>query len=500
MAGWRWRFAATWVLCALVLPLAYAQDLEERVIEHTLPNGMRLLLLRRTQSPTVAVNMYIKVGAVDEPVNQTGIAHMLEHMLFKGTKVLGTTNYEAEAPIIRRLDELYAEYDRERDASQGEESERLNELRQQIDAAQEEQKQYVLSNELDQVLSYHGAENLNAGTSIDYTTYYMSLPANKLELWMMIESERMRDPILREFYVERDVVLEERRMRYEVQPDGVLQEQFQAAAFVAHPYGRPVIGWPTDVNRLKRPDAEMFFRTFYAPNNVVVAIVGDIEPEQVIERMASYFGDIPPQPIPERIATVEPPQAGERRVSVEFDAEPQVMIGYHKPTVPSFDDFVFDVISGLLTSGRTSRLYRALVEEQQVAVNVDTYNGWPGARYPNLFLIEATPRFPHTAEDAEKAIYAELERLANEPVPERELQKIRNQLEAGFIRGLNSNEGMSSQLAYFESIAGTWKYVLQFRETVARITAEDVQRVAKQYLKASNRTVATLVKTATESE
>jgi len=485
---------AVWSLFALTLA---AQELESRVVEHTLPNGMKLLLLKRTQSPTVALSMYLKVGAVDEPINRTGIAHMMiEHMLLKGTRILGTKNYEAEAPLIARLDALYEQYDNERDKGEAADPARLAELERQIQETQEEQKQYILSNELDQVYSYHGAEDLNAGTSIDYTTYYMSLPKNKLELWMMIESERMRDPVLREFYTERDVVMEERRMRYETQPDGMLQEQFQAAAFIAHPYGRPVIGWASDLSRLKRAEAEKFFRTYYAPNNTVVAIVGDIEPHAVISMMTEYFGNIPPQELPERVSTKEPEQRGERRVTVEFDAEPQLLIGFHKPTLPAYDDFVFDVISGLLSKGRTSRLYKSLVEEKQLAVSVDTYNGWPGARYDNLFLIEAVPRFPHTTQEVEDAIYAELQRLADEPVPERELQKVRNQLEAEFIRGLGSNEGMASNLAYFELIAGSWRYLLTFRETVKKIGAEDIQRAAKKYLNASNRTVATLVKKA----
>lgn len=477
-----------------------AQELESRIVEHTLANGMKVLLLKRTQSPTVALSMYVKVGAVDEPINQTGIAHMVEHMLFKGTRILGTKNYEAEVPLMEKLDALYEEYDRERDKGDAADKNRLEELQRQIKEVQDEQKQYILSNEFEQVYSYHGAEDLNAGTSIDYTVYYLSLPKNKLELWMMIESERMRDPVLREFYVERDVVLEERRMRYETQPDGMLQEQFQATAFIAHPYGRPVIGWASDLNRLKRPEAEKFFRTYYAPNNTVVAIVGDIEPQAVVSMMTEYFGDIPPQEIPERVATKEPPQRGERRVVVEFDAEPQLLIGYHKPTLPSYDDFVFDVISALLSNGRTSRLYRSLVEEKQLAVSVDTYNGWPGARYDNLFLIEVVPRFPHTSQEVEEAVYVELRRLAEEPVPERELQKVRNQMEASFIRRLGSNEGMASQLAYFETIAGSWKYILQFRETVQKITAEDVQRVAKKYFTVSNRTVATLVKKPSSQE
>lgn len=491
-----------WSLVVLTLGAVatlYAQDLEERVVEHTLPNGMKLLLMRRPQSPTVALNMYVKVGAVDEPVNKTGIAHMLEHMLFKGTKVLGTKNYQAEEPLMKRLDELYQQYDAERDKGESADTTKLAELKAQIEQTTSAQKEHILSNELDEVYSREGAEGMNAGTSIDYTTYFLSLPTNKLELWMMLESERMRNPVLREFYTERDVVMEERRMRYEVQPDGMLQEQFQAAAFIAHPYQRPVIGWDSDINRLKRPEAEEYFRTYYAPNNTVCAIVGDIDPPKVIEMMTSYFGDIPKQDIPERVSTREPAQKGERRVAVEFDAEPELLIGYHKPTLPHFDDFVFDMISGILSSGRTSRLYKKLVEEQQLAVDIGTYNGWPGARYDNLFLVYATPRHPNTPAQVEEAIYKELERLMTEPVTEKELQKVRNQMQAGFVRSLDSNEGMAENLAEFELLAGTWKYLLNQLKAIESITAEDVQRVAKQYFTTTNRTVGTLVRKQTET-
>ena len=493
----------SWLACAVLAlcwSAAFAQEIEERVVEHTLDNGMKLLLMRRTQSPTVALNMYVRVGGVDEPKGETGIAHMLEHMLFKGTKTLGTMDYDAEVPLMAQIDALYEDYDAERQKGDAADTERVEALHQQIEAAQAAAKAIIRSNELDEVYSRNGAQGLNAGTSIDYTRYVVSLPANRLELWMRIESERMRDPVLREFYTERDVVMEERRRRNDTDPDGILYEQFISLAYQAHPYGRPTIGWASDIDRLKRGEAERFFRTHYAPNNSVVAIVGDIDPETVTRQMDHYFGDIPAQEIDAAAITREPDQKGERRVTVEYDAEPRLFIGYHKPTLPSFDDFVFDMISGLLSSGRTSRLYKSLVEDQQVVVGVDTSNGWPGARYDNLFVVQATPRHPNTPGEVEEAIYAELERLMSEPISEHELQKVRNQMEAGFVRGLNSNEGMASQLGYFESMAGSWKYVLTFLDTLGTITEDDVHRVASQYLTKQNRTVATMVSTTPQED
>ncbi len=481
-------------LCAFS-PLV-AQDIEERVVEHTLDNGMKLLLMRRPQSPTVSLNIWVKAGGVDEPVNKTGIAHMLEHMLFKGTTTIGTRDYEAEVPLMAKLDELYEEHDTLRDAGEDGDAERLEAVTAEIEAVKEEQKQHIISNQIGELYAYHGETGLNAGTGRDMTVYYLQLPSNKIELWMRVEAERMRDPVFREFYAERDVVMSERRQMVESSPGGLLNESFYAAAFVAHPYGRPTIGWTSDLNRLRRKEAEAFFRTYYAPNNSIVSIVGDVDIEWAIERMSHYFGGIAPQEIPERVGTKEPVQRGERRVTVEFDAEPQLRIGYHKPTVPSRDDFVFDMINGVLTGGRTSRLYKALVVDQQLAVSVSSGNGAPGVRYDNLFVVSATPRHPHTPGDVEAAIYAELERLKEEPPTERELQKVRNQNQASFIRGLDSNSGMSFQLGYYELVAGSWRYVQTQMETMNSITAEEVQAVATEYFTPQKRTVATLVKPA----
>lgn len=493
------RFAAlTIAACAALCLTASAQNLEERVVEHTLDNGMKLLLMPRTQSPTVALHIWVKAGSVDEPIDRTGIAHMLEHMLFKGTRQLGALNYEAEKPLLDKLDELHLQYDPLNTAEDlSEEQAALRDsLKAEIEQVQQRARELAVPSQVSELYAYEGAEGLNAGTGTDFTAYIVSLPANKIELWMRIEAERMRDPVLRDFYTERDVVMEERKQRYGADPFGMLSDALLTTAFKAHPYGTPIIGWESDIERLKRPEAERFFKTYYAPNNAVVAIVGDIDVEWVIERMTRYFGEIPAQEIPPRIGTKEPKQTGERRVYVKFDAEPRLQVAFHKPTVPSYDDFVFDVIDSLLTSGRTARLYKALVEERQVAASVRSVNGYPGARFPNLFMIDIVPRSPHTPEQVEQALYAELERLKSEQVSDRELQKVRNQFQAGFIRGLNSNAGMASQLGYYELIAGSWRYTQTLLDKANRITAEDIQQAAREYLTWENRTVAVLVREA----
>ncbi len=488
------RISQCLLLLLFVLPtVASAQNLEERVVEHTFSNGLKLLMIERHTSPTVAPYILFKAGSVDESHDARGIAHMLEHMLFKGTKTIGTIDYEKEKTVLAEIDRIGDALDTEQAKGAKADAAKIAELEEALKTQQELAKQWVVSGEYTNIYTQHGSTGFNAGTSVDYTIYTVELPSNKLELWAMLESDRLKNAVLRQFYVEREAVKEERRMRVDTQPGGKLYEQFMAVAFTAHPYGTPIIGWPSDIAMLNRKKAEEFFRIHYAPNNSVMVIVGDIQTEKTIKLIEKYFGDIPSQPIPSEVTVQEPAQEGERRIEVEFDAEPRMMIGYHKPTIPHPDDYVLDMISAILSDGRTSRLYKNIVEEG-IAVSANTVNGYPGARYNNLFVINATPRSPNTTADVETAIYAELEKLKTEPVAEKEFKRILKQVDAQFIRGLSSNAGMANQLALYEGIAGDWRYILNWREKMYEITPDDIMRVAQTYFKKGNRTVATLVK------
>ncbi len=473
--------------------LASAQDLSDRVVEHIFPNGLKLLMIERHTSPTIAPYILFRAGSVDESDDTRGIAHMLEHMLFKGTKTIGTTDYEKEKEVLAEIDWIGDALDMERAKGSKADADKITELETALKEQQERAKEWIVTGEYTEIYTQHGSTGFNAGTSVDYTIYTVELPANKLELWAMLESDRLKNAVLREFYVEREAVKEERRMRVDTQPGGKLYEQFIAAAFTAHPYGIPIIGWPSDIAMLNRRKAEEFFRIHYAPNNSIMVIVGSINPEKTIALIDKYFGDMQPQPLPPEVTTKELPQEGERRIEVEFDAEPQLMIGYHKPTIPHFDDYVFDMISAILSDGRTSRFYKNIVEKS-IAVSANAINGYPGGRYDNLFVISATPRSPNTTADVEEAIYAELERLKTEPVEEKEFKRILKQVDASFIRGLSSNAGMARQLTYYEALAGDWRYILGWRENMYKITPEDIMKVANTYFTKSNRTVATLVK------
>ena len=477
----------------LLVPLASGAGLEEKVREHVMANGMKLLIVERHTSPTVSAWIRFRVGSVDERSDERGLAHLLEHMLFKGTKTLGTKDYTAEKPLLDRIEATAQELIAEKAKREKGDKARIEALTKELAALEAEAEKFVVKEEFAEIYARNGGMSYNAFTSKDGTTYLIGLPANKLELWAAIESDRMQNAVLREFYTERDVVMEERRRSYDAEPEGQLWEMFQASAFVAHPFGQPTIGWMSDIENLTRTKAEAFLHKYYAPNNAIIAIVGDIDTDKTIALVERYFGDIPPGTPVGPVAVEEPAQEGEKRIEVLADAQPVFLIGYHKPTLPAPDDYVFDVIDMVLADGRTSRLYKKLVVEKQLATEVSTFSA-PGSRYPNLFVITATPRAPHTAAEVEEAILAEVERLKTEPVSEHELHQVLNKLEYEEYRQMGSNGGLARNLTEYEAVAGTWRYLIEHRQKVAKVTPADVTRVANKYLTRKNRIIGTINK------
>ena len=474
-------------------PLALAQALEGKVTRITLDNGMRFLFVRRGTAPVFAAELRFRVGSVDDPGGRSGLAHLFEHLAFKGTSTIGTRDARKEAEILDAMDRAAINLMLEKDRGEKADPKRLEALRGDLESLSKKLQELTVKDEFSQILTGNGAVGLNASTSSDLTSYVVALPANRLELWCLLESARLRDPVLREFYSERDVVMEERRMRVDNQPQGKMYEQLLLSAFQAHPYRVPTVGFMSDLEHVTRPQALEFRRSFYTPNNAVGTLVGDIDPAVVERLVRRYFGDIPAGPEPPAPATAEPSQTGERRTVVEFDAEPEVMIAFHKAVWPSPDDPVFAVIDSLLTSGRTSRLFRRLVLETRVASDVYSMQV-PGDRYPNLFGIGATPRAPHTASEVEAGILQELRRLGDEPIPERELQKIRNQLRASFLYPLRSNQGLAGQLSFYEIITGDWKNLNAYASALQAATGPQVQELSRRTFVASNRTVTVLAR------
>ncbi len=480
------------IVIAITAGRAPAQSLdqfEKRLTKFTLDNGLKFLVLERHEAPVVSFHIYADVGAVDEVKGITGIAHILEHMAFKGTRTIGSKDWQAETKAMSQVDEIFEQIKAElRKGEQADES-RLKELNEQLKAAEENAEQYIVHDQFDEIYTEAGGAGLNASTSWDATRYIISLPANKVELWMWMESDRFLEPVLREFYKERKVIMEERRLRTESDPVGRLLEDFIAVAYKAHPYGEPIIGHMSDIETITRSEVNAFFRKYYCPGNLTMAIVGDVDPQQIREMAERYFGRIPGGQAPDPVETVEPPQTGQRRVEEEDPAQPFVLIGYHKPSIHHKDNAVFDAITDIVGMGRTSRLFESLVKEKRVAVYASGFQGLPGNKYPGLFLFYAVPARGHSNEECEDAIYVEIERLKSELVSEQELEKAKTRARASLIRSLASNSGLASKLAFYEAMTGDWRNLFKDLDSIEQVTVEDIQRIAKEYFTTTNRTV-----------
>ncbi len=480
------------LLLSLVPVAGRSADLEGRVQKHVLDNGLKILVMERTSSPTVTLYIRHRAGAVDDEPGSTGTAHLLEHLMFKGTETIGSRDYRTESLLLERVEAIGTELDQLRKRTGSQDASKIKELEQAMASTSKEADALCIKNEIDRLYTENGARRHNASTGQDLTSYYVSLPAGRVELWARIESDRMMHPVFRDFYAERRVVMEERRQTVESQPGRILTERFLSAAFSAHPYGRPIIGNEADLRFLDIRKAREFFKKHYAPDHTVIAVVGNVSSSTLVPMLKRYFGQIPAVNRTMQALPREPLQTAERRIEVRLKASPELLIGYHKPSLPSFDDTVFDLIEALLSKGRTSRLYRSLVERQQIADKVNAVNGFPGNLHANLFLISASPRSGHTAREVEKALYEEIEKLKDNPVPEAELEKVRNQMRMDYLRDMESNSGMAGKLSYYEAIAGDYRYFVRHLDTIDRITPADIMKTARKYLRLENRTVAVL--------
>ncbi|NJR46073.1 MAG: insulinase family protein [Hyellaceae cyanobacterium CSU_1_1] len=448
------------------------------------------MVLENHEAPVVSFVTYANVGGVDEPDGQTGVAHFLEHLAFKGTQKIGTTNYPAEAKELDKLDTIFAEI---KQAQTSGDQAKLAQLTEQFIATQAAANKYVKQNKFGEIVDTAGGVGLNAATSADSTTYFYSFPANKLELWMSLESERFLEPVFREFYQEKQVILEEKRMRTDNSPIGKMIEEFLDTAYDVHPYKRPVIGYDEDLGALSRENVEQFFQTYYSPNNLTVAIAGDVDPDEVQKLAKTYFGRFQSQPQPGVVAKVEPPQTKTKEVTVTFPSQPWYLEGYHIPALSDPDYEVHEVIAELLSSGRTSRLYKSLVEKQQVALSAQGFSGFPGNKYPNLMLVYALTAPGTSVDRLATALRAEIERLKTEPVAPEELEQVKTQLKAGLLRTLDSNLGMANLLAEYEAKTGSWRNLFEELTKLEAVTPQDIQRVSQKTFTDSNRTIGRLL-------
>ncbi len=471
------------------------------VEEFTLDNGMNFLLLPRKGDPNVAAGWVAKVGSVNERPGVTGVAHLFEHMMFKGTRTIGTKDIDRDLAVIERLDELRKRIQAEQEAliekhrrgliddpkDPANRSAEHSALLERFEEAIRQQRELIVKDEFDRIYTGAGASGMNAGTTNDFTIYFINVPANKLELWFWMESDRLTNPVFREFYSERDVVHEERRLRVDSTPTGKLDEQFDAMFWQSSPYHWPVIGWPSDLEGITREEALEFFSIYYAPNNLTAAIVGDFDAERAKALARQYFGRLKRGPAaPEPVRTREVAQQAEKRMIGYAETRPTVRLRYHTVADAHADEPPLLVLSALL-NGRTGRLYKSLVLEQKVAAQAGA--GVNGLKFDGYFELRGVAAPGHTPEEVEKALLAEIEAMRQEPVGERELQKVKNQQLAGDFRKLRSKFGLMMQLLSYEAL-GAWENINLFSDRIQAVTAEDVRRVARKYFFDTNKNVA----------
>ncbi len=469
------------------------QELESKVQEFTLDNGLRFLILEDHSAPVFSYATCVDAGGVCEKTGITGIAHMFEHMAFKGTTTIGTTDYKKEQKAFDRIDEAWDAVLAERAKRFDADSTRLAELEAEFKAAIEDAQPYVVPNEFSRVLETNGVRGLNAFTGTDITCYIYSLPSNRLELWARMEGDRLTQPALREFYKERDVVRNERRIGTESTPSGRLFEAALTTAFMAHPYGNGVIGHSSDIENFHRRDAWEFFNTYYVASNMTVCLVGDVTVDDVKKYAKKYFSGVRAGEDPPPIHTTEPVHTAERRVLMEEDANPIAIIGYQSPASVDPDYAAMELLMEVLGGGRSSRLYERLVKEEQVATQLFAGTGMPGEKYENLAVVYCMMAADRDPLEAERIIYEEIDRLIAEgPTPE-EVEKVKAGYKARMLRQLREPGRLAVALASADQREGDWRYPFRQLDRIDAVTAEEMQRMAAERLVKERRTVAMIV-------
>ncbi len=409
------------------------------VQEAILKNGLKVLVVEDHKAPVATFQVWYRVGGRDDPKGKTGISHLLEHMMFKGSQKFGEKQFSR---IIQR----------------------------------------------------NGGID-NAYTTKDYTMYFETLSSDRIDIALQLEADRMENLLLKpdDVIYERSVVMEERRMRYEDDPQNLLFEDVVAAAFKVHPYHNPVIGWMSDLKNITQEDLLHHYRRYYSPDNTFIVVAGDVDSETIINKIKRYFEHIPNTEKRPEYNFSEPPQRGERRVKLKKEAAlPYLLIAYHVPSFPHQDAPALDVLSYIL-SGKSGRLYKEIVREEEIAI--DAFVSYSGLyRDPFLFFLGGTSKPGHTVKELENSLYRQIEIIKENPPSEREIQKARNQVEAAFIMGQDSIYSQARLVGTFE-LLGSWRMIDEYLRQIRAVTPEDVQRVARKYLVEDNRTVGILIPT-----
>jgi len=493
ISSWFWKSFLALTLVATAFAAAHAQGLksfEQKTTTKVLPNGLTLIICERPEAPVFSYSTFVDAGAVNDPSGESGLAHMFEHLAFKGTSEIGTKDYADEKIALAKVEAANDAYEAEYLKAVGRDEKKLAELKKAFLEAQAEAHKYVIPNQFTDIAERNGAEGLNAETALDETMYFWSMPENRLELWAYLESSRLADTVPREFYKERDVVIEERRMRTDSNPEGRLFEQFAATAYVAQNYRRSDIGWPSEVSQINATEAMEFHKKYYVGANIVVAVVGDVKASDALPVLEKYFSKVPGGPKPEEMTTVEPKQFAEKTVAVREATQPIYIEGYHRPDYRDPDDAVYDAISDIMSNGRVSRLYRSLVRDQQIAAVAVGFGHYPGDKYPSLFVFGALPLPGHTTAEMRDAIHKEIDKLKAADVSDEELAMYKTRTRADLLRGLADNQGLANSLAEYQTRYGDWRELFRQLDRVDKVSKADIRRVANQVFVDSNRTEA----------
>lgn len=468
-------------------------DLRQQVKEFQLPNGMRWLVVRRAQAPVFSGIVMVRVGGADETLGKTGLAHMFEHMAFKGSSKLGTRDWSKEKPVLDLIEKKGAELTQLQRSNNINDKDKIETLAKELAELSAEEEKLQVRNEVWEVMLRNGAHGLNAYTSKDVTAYLASMPSNRLELWARITAEMIFDPAYREFYTERSVVAEERRTRVENSPDGALYDKLLSASFKDGPYSWSVSGAANDALGLTIADARAFHERNYVPSNMTGVIVGDVTPSQVKAVMTRVFG---------RYAAKEKP--GEQKTSgtaasgvnekLKFNASPAIVMAFHKPTLPDKEEYTFDVITGLLCDGRSSWLEKKLIYEEKIAKDVYCMDDFPGSRLNNLLIISVEPLKGVPLARIEKSVEKELAKLKTEPVSDEELQRVRKQATASIMYALDSNDDLAEALARFQVTFGDWRLIAGYPDEIAKVDSAEIMKVAQKYLVDGNQVTVERIK------
>jgi predicted Zn-dependent peptidase len=498
------RILALAAAAVLLAAFAAAAGVTLDVKEHVLANGMKILMIPKPGVPRVVCHIYFKVGSINERPGITGSAHVHEHLMFKGTEVMGVTDYAAESRIDAEIDRLMGEIYREKYWRKDGDQAKIAGWQKQVDELVKAQKAYIIKDDLWTQYMKNGGTGLNASTSQETTGYYVTLPSNKVELQMLMESDRMMNARFREFYSEKDVIMEERRLS-ENRPGYFFTEQVQAAFYTASPYHWDVIGWMDDLKKMTKQDLVDFHNTYYVPNNAVAIYVGEFDPRAIIAMAEKYFGRIPKGPDLEPIRTGVPAQYCEKRFYGEGPAPTSLTMMFHTPPDGDPDTPALSVLASTLGSGGgggfrgmgggggTGRLYKTLVRDKQIAVSASASSRaqW----YAGAFQFSATPRVDKGVkpEDLEKEIWAEIDKVKKDGLTDEELQKAKNRSEAMFIRSLDSSSGLASRVGRAELMRG-WRSILADLEALKKVANDDIKRVAAKYFVKDNSLAAIYVR------